>query len=792
MHHDQLSCSISDERFRIALVFEGVEWTMIESPFAASYELQFNVRPVKHTYFIPEDDEAALKRVIQLVCTQWGGIRSLIVPVKSDMSTVPLYTRLLNLHEPDRFIDCVTRFESQDDRDNQDDDLHVQLHRKLSGQFPTREVVLRREQFFVEDDATAHALHTPSDESLLRECLTSRRLTPESEHEYLSLAIYGAIYPGQEEDYAAAMQVRHEEVAIGSKEFWSSQIDGSPFASVLNLTAYNVSAFRVTDLFAANSFNVVVGDDVNTICMYWNLRATQDAVQFASDRKRRTILTPLSVLANRHSAGTLFNIIRANLPTPGVSSNLNITFSVWNEQTKDQLLQVLSDNSDQLETLEGRVQVSHHFGAKAPQIEDLSGKRLTYKVSLPDFPRSYKEGLLQRLPRNTPLTTGGNILLCEPEVGFRNRAGGEVALDIVCAVWDRYPRDKAVAQLITENSWFSRYGLTTIRSLPDCSFYVSVNLPTEWDTLQAYFRERGFAIRPSPPDNYASGVIQVLGGWDMVSILESKLVYLLLDTLALQSTKKIAQRIERAIGTDTQDAESIRALLRNIEAIPELKGVPRTYAQLHDDQRLLGYRKQLLTTLNMLAEHRVLKRGLYITCPYCGAPDWYPLDHLAEELQCSGCSHRFIMPVEQPPGSEVRWQYRLNTLINRAVDQDVLVPLLAMRYLMKNKTATCRVVGLELEGEDLLRRELDYLFVSEQKLYAGECKAGTELAAKDIETALLALNLGVTEFRFCTIRRFSGEAQALITEAKNRAVAAGHLESAIAGLDGDELLGEAI
>jgi len=143
-------------------------------------------------------------------------------------------------------------------------------------------------------------------------------------------------------------------------------------------------------------------------------------------------------------------------------------------------------------------------------------------------------------------------------------------------------------------------------------------------------------------------------------------------------------------------------------------------------------------------------------------------------------------------GSEIRWQYRLNTLINRAVDQDVLVPLLAVNHLTQGRDATCRVIGLELEKDGQALGELDYLYVSEQKLYAGECKAGTELEMKDVDRALIALELGVAEFRFCTVRQFSNDAQSLISEAKQRAMKAGYPETAISSLSGEQLIGELI
>ena len=49
---------------------------MPSTPLRPYYKFRTNVRPIKYAYFIPEDDYGVLNRVIQNICTQWGGVRS--------------------------------------------------------------------------------------------------------------------------------------------------------------------------------------------------------------------------------------------------------------------------------------------------------------------------------------------------------------------------------------------------------------------------------------------------------------------------------------------------------------------------------------------------------------------------------------------------------------------------------------------------------------------------------------------------------------------------------------------
>lgn len=61
---------------------------MIPTPLQPQYKTRINVRPVKHAYFVRDDDKDALVRVMEYACTQWGGIRNLIVPVSADLSII--------------------------------------------------------------------------------------------------------------------------------------------------------------------------------------------------------------------------------------------------------------------------------------------------------------------------------------------------------------------------------------------------------------------------------------------------------------------------------------------------------------------------------------------------------------------------------------------------------------------------------------------------------------------------------------------------------------------------------
>jgi hypothetical protein len=447
-----------------------------------------------------------------------------------------------------------------------------------------------------------------------------------------------------------------------------------------------------------------------------------------------------------------------------------------------------------------RLQLRHGWSRDdGPSVVDARARDLTFHsvdVSssyLPAaFPKSFHEGVSRDPPEIVNLQIGRNELLFEPPDGYRNRLGGMTMIDLECDVWDRYPKAQRVAEAIVPNSWFSHRGLTWMSSVYGQPQYISFDVLDEWDSLGRFFESHGYRIRLSSDGKCADALVELVGGIRNLDVFASKPAYQLLDMLALRSTKKIAQRITSTLGLQDVEASEIESLLAEVEVIPELKGIPKSYEQLYSDARLQGLGRQgLLDLLTRLSDAEVIRRGYYLNCPRCGAPDWHPLSRLHERLTCSGCSFEFILPVQQSAGSEIRWQYRLNTLVNRAMDQDVLPNLLAVHHLTKDRQASCLTTGLELQQNDNAVHEYDFLFVSNQALYAGECKAGSRLEAKDLAKAELAARLGFAAFYFCTVSRFIPEAVQTIEDLRTRLHDA-ELDIKIEILCEDQLLGEPV
>jgi hypothetical protein len=117
-------------------------------------------------------------------------------------------------------------------------------------------------------------------------------------------------------------------------------------------------------------------------------------------------------------------------------------------------------------------------------------------------------------------------------------------------------------------------------------------------------------------------------------------------------------------------------------------------------------------------------------CPVCGIKDYLRLAELDDRITCRACRQELPLPAIEK-GQEAATAYRLDGLVARAMDQDVVPVLLTLRYLLQRPDASWYAhwwPGLDLyENEstdadyeiDLLLADRERLLVCEVKKDAG-------------------------------------------------------------------------
>ena len=102
--------------------------------------------------------------------------------------------------------------------------------------------------------------------------------TLDSEDVLKSLALYGGIYEGQEDDYAEMANPKEDVIEQRSRRFWESQFEITPFSSVINLTSFGIAPYEVVSPAEHLHFNIIPYNSIEGLTLFWNLRTTERSV----------------------------------------------------------------------------------------------------------------------------------------------------------------------------------------------------------------------------------------------------------------------------------------------------------------------------------------------------------------------------------------------------------------------------------------------------------------------------------------------------------------------------------
>lgn len=144
--------------------------------------------------------------------------------------------------------------------------------------------------------------------------------------------------------------------------------------------------------------------------------------------------------------------------------------------------------------------------------------------------------------------------------------------------------------------------------------------------------------------------------------------------------------------------------------------------------------------LRWALETDLVLRGLTVRCQACGLRQWRRLTDTLPTLVCAGCAG----VVDEPFGiRNAEFAYRASTRLTRALDQDVLCHLLALRWLclLGHAEDDGPVFGgypgvefREPDVADALAEAAVVVVLSDGRMLLGECKTTARgLAATDLE-----------------------------------------------------------
>ena len=283
----------------------------------------------------------------------------------------------------------------------------------------------------------------------------------------------------------------------------------------------------------------------------------------------------------------------------------------------------------------------------------------------------------------------------------------------------------AEGMTLKTNAWFGE------------SSFIRFILPDAWDALTAWAESKNESVKLSPPGAYGQALLDRLGNLRALGALADESALSILEALAPISRKKLAQRVvkeaKRQLNKDL-DERFLADLLARQSQFLELEA--RSASEIAG---LAGCQKQdLLPALGELVEAGFVVRGARVRCPRCRIGAVLLLEEQSERVQCRACHNKYLLPVlEQDEQTEKPAVYRLDGLMGRAMDQDLLPVLLALRASMPGDPSTIKAawLGLEFSSEGTIR-EHDLLFSDGKDVWIAECKATASITEKQLALLL--------------------------------------------------------
>jgi LSD1 subclass zinc finger protein len=233
---------------------------------------------------------------------------------------------------------------------------------------------------------------------------------------------------------------------------------------------------------------------------------------------------------------------------------------------------------------------------------------------------------------------------------------------------------------------------------------LDIRLPTAARALSDWASDRGFDVTPTREAMDAEAILRRLGSLAGLDVLASEQRIELLQRLAPLASGKLAQRLVAELKTvgETVDEAAIREQLASMSLFLELRG--RTAAELAG---LMGDGVEKTNVLGLLPDlvaGGFVRRARDVVCPECRYRTLLALSEQAEMIRCRACQAEYALPVVDGNGTkEPDMVYRLDGLMARAMSQDILPVLLALRAFAKSGPATGSFAvwpGLQFKPQD--------------------------------------------------------------------------------------------
>jgi len=178
--------------------------------------------------------------------------------------------------------------------------------------------------------------------------------------------------------------------------------------------------------------------------------------------------------------------------------------------------------------------------------------------------------------------------------------------------------------------------------------------------------------------------------------------------------------------------------------------------------------------VSWMISNNLLRIGAVTKCENCHNKQWMYVDQLKDRVQCNACFSELQLPLKD--FHHLEWNYLLNLLLGRSIDQGFLATLLTLHFLIhenafqrSHENMTYFFPGIDVHKDNNHVCELDLFVVSEGEKIVGECKIGRDVTQLEINKLVqMGESIEADVALFSTLGEFSPQCVEQINEkAKN-------------------------
>ncbi len=654
---------------------------LVSGDFAAlaAMPAQLNYRPLRRAYSVREGDVATCRDVIRFASKCWGGIFDLIAVERADLSGAWNGDTWWLLHalSPDTIFVAGGNGDTQVARMER---LRATTHIEIA--------TVRR-----------HLVPAHARRPFVLSGIGTTPVAAPGNALLWQAAAWGDEAPSLvEQDMDALLEIEGDEIRVDADGAWPMPIDrvmSQVMAenTLIDSTAHGV---RLESGESQMPFRWIFvplhsPEDVSSIALFWNMRALH--------KPYHVRVVPWPLWASRDELAPLEPLIRH-----GIGEERTTEPDVFVACYRETIAEARAALPKLYAFVERKEHtISAHYSWPAPRRRADEPADVGFGiVPLPEFVR-----LAVSTSREYPITVRGELRLRLAPPDAVARAEGSTALDLVDFPPLMMPREPALAQLVHPNARASGADFTWIGSFSPSEF--PIKLPSDAEVLRTLTVRRGLPGEQSAWGELAQRTLGLVGGLQGASILQ--------DDIALRILRALAEVALAESGRPVQDERTALGLEEISSRV--WQGEPRRG------------KADIAPALDRLVSARLVFAGIRVQCPSCGMSEWRIVDEIRTAMTCQSCRAPFPFGLRSLRYGhlEPTWEYRLNGLLQRPINQGVLPAILTLRLLASRAAYRFRFTLGHLVAD---LGELDAIMTVDREPAVLEVKDGSELDASEV------------------------------------------------------------